>query len=53
VRAQLPAQIERFAGRFLRPRGWIESQAADGAIVRAELPSTTPYHLATAYDALP
>lgn len=53
VRAQLPAQIERFAQRFLRPNGWIESQAADGAIVRAEMPSTTPYHLATAYDALP
>ena len=53
VRAQLPAQIERFAERFLRPHGWIESQAADGGIVRAELPSTTPYHLATAYAALP
>jgi mannose/cellobiose epimerase-like protein (N-acyl-D-glucosamine 2-epimerase family) len=53
VRAQLPAQIERFAGRFLRPNGWTESQAADGTIMRAELPSTTPYHLATAYDALP
>jgi mannose/cellobiose epimerase-like protein (N-acyl-D-glucosamine 2-epimerase family) len=53
VRAQLPAQIERFSKRFLRPNGWIESQAANGVIVRAEMPSTTPYHLATAYDALP
>ena len=53
VRAQLPAQIERFTKRFLRPNGWIESQTANGVIVRAEMPSTTPYHLATAYDALP
>jgi mannose/cellobiose epimerase-like protein (N-acyl-D-glucosamine 2-epimerase family) len=53
VRAQLPAQIARFAGRFLRPQGWIESQSAEGVVVRAELPSTTPYHLATAYAALP
>jgi hypothetical protein len=49
----LPAQIARFAGRFLRPQGWIESQSAEGVVVRAELPSTTPYHLATAYAALP
>jgi len=53
VRAQLPAQIARFATRFLRPHGWVESQTAEGVIVRAELPSTTPYHLATAYAALP
>ena len=53
VRAQLPAQIARFSGRFLRPRGWIESQSAEGVVMRAELPSTTPYHLATAYAALP
>jgi mannose/cellobiose epimerase-like protein (N-acyl-D-glucosamine 2-epimerase family) len=53
VRAQLPAQIARFSGRFLRPQGWIESQSAEGVVMRAELPSTTPYHLATAYAALP
>lgn len=53
VRAKLPAQIERFGPRFIRPAGWIESQSAAGEIVRAELPSTTPYHLATAYAALP
>lgn len=53
VRAQLAAQIARFGARFLRPHGWIESQSAAGTIVRAELPSTTPYHLATAYAALP
>ena len=53
VRAQLPAQIAHFSGRFLRPQGWIESQSAEGVVMRAELPSTTPYHLATAYAALP
>ena len=53
VRAQLPAQIARFARRFIRPQGWIESQSAEGVVMRPELPSTTPYHLATAYAALP
>jgi len=53
VRAELPAQIARFGARFLTVQGWIESQTADSQIVRAELPSTTPYHLATAYAALP
>jgi mannose/cellobiose epimerase-like protein (N-acyl-D-glucosamine 2-epimerase family) len=53
VRALLPAQIARFSGRFIRPQGWIESQSAEGVVMRPELPSTTPYHLATAYAALP
>jgi mannose/cellobiose epimerase-like protein (N-acyl-D-glucosamine 2-epimerase family) len=51
--ARLPLQIERFAARFLRANGWIECRAAGGEITRAEMPSTTPYHLATAYAALP
>ncbi|WP_250509761.1 AGE family epimerase/isomerase [Caballeronia sp. GACF4] len=46
-------QIERFGARFLHARGWIECRSADGAITRSEMPSTTPYHLATAYAALP
>jgi mannose/cellobiose epimerase-like protein (N-acyl-D-glucosamine 2-epimerase family) len=53
VRAELPAQIARFGQRFILPHGWIEAQSASGDIVRAEMPSTTPYHLATAYAALP
>jgi mannose/cellobiose epimerase-like protein (N-acyl-D-glucosamine 2-epimerase family) len=53
ARAALPAQIERFAGRFLHASGWTECRSAAGAITRAEMPSTTPYHLATAYAALP
>ncbi len=50
---ELATQIERFATRFLHARGWIEAKHADGAIARADMPSTTPYHLATAYASLP
>ncbi|WP_233837258.1 AGE family epimerase/isomerase [Paraburkholderia sp. ZP32-5] len=53
VRAQLPRQIELFEQRFLHPRGWFECKTADGQVARADMPSTTPYHLATAYAALP
>lgn len=51
--APLATQIGRFAARFLHPRGWYECKTADGEVVRADMPSTTPYHLATAYAALP
>ncbi len=50
---KLGAQIERFRARFLHAKGWVEYRALDGKITRAEMPSTTPYHLATAYAALP
>jgi mannose/cellobiose epimerase-like protein (N-acyl-D-glucosamine 2-epimerase family) len=49
----LSRQIERFGERFLHARGWIEARSGNGEIVRAEMPSTTPYHLATSYAALP
>ncbi len=49
----LPSQIERFRTRFLHPLGWYESKTAGGDIARADMPSTTPYHLATAYASLP
>lgn len=52
-RALLPAQIERFRTRFLHPSGWYECKTAAGEVSRADMPSTTPYHLATAYAALP
>ncbi|MFM0250182.1 AGE family epimerase/isomerase [Paraburkholderia sediminicola] len=51
--AALPRQIELFRRRFLRPQGWFECKTAAGDVARADMPSTTPYHLATAYDALP
>lgn len=53
VRAALPQQIERFRERFLHARGWFECKTPAGDVARADMPSTTPYHLATAYAALP
>ncbi|WP_109483076.1 AGE family epimerase/isomerase [Paraburkholderia sp. C35] len=53
LRAVLPAQIARFQPRFLNDRGWIECMSQTGEVSRADMPSTTPYHLATAYAALP
>jgi mannose-6-phosphate isomerase len=51
--ALLPVQIERFNRRFLHAQGWFECKTSAGDISRADMPSTTPYHLATAYAALP
>lgn len=44
--------LAQFPGRFLHGLGWRECIGPDGAVLRADMPSTTPYHLATAYDAL-
>ena len=53
VQAELTPQIARFRERFLQPHGWFECKTPDGNVARADMPSTTPYHLATAYAALP
>jgi mannose/cellobiose epimerase-like protein (N-acyl-D-glucosamine 2-epimerase family) len=53
VRATLPRQIERFSARFLKPEGWFECKTPQDTVARDDMPSTTPYHLATAYAALP
>ncbi|MDE1181995.1 AGE family epimerase/isomerase [Paraburkholderia sp.] len=53
ARERLPQQIERFQQRFLHASGWYEAKTPAGDIARADMPSTTPYHLATAYAALP
>ncbi|MFM0203758.1 AGE family epimerase/isomerase [Paraburkholderia fungorum] len=53
ARRALPGQIERFRQRFLHPQGWFECKTGAGDVSRADMPSTTPYHLATAYAALP
>ncbi|MEX3669031.1 AGE family epimerase/isomerase [Paraburkholderia phenoliruptrix] len=53
VRATLQRQMELFQQCFLRLQGWIECKTATGETARADMPSTTPYHLATAFDALP
>ena len=49
----LALQIPRFQARFLHARGWYECLTPTGDVARADMPSTTPYHLATAYAALP
>lgn len=53
VRATLAPQIARFATRFLTREGWVECRSAAGDVARADMPSTTPYHLLSAYQALP
>jgi len=53
VRATLPARAGRFAERFLTQRGWVECRSASGDVARADMPSTTPYHLLSAWLALP
>lgn len=53
VKARLPDAASRFKTRFLHDRGWFECLAADGTVSRTDMPSTTPYHLATAFLVLP
>lgn len=48
----LGRQLAHFKNRFLHAGGWREVLDADGALRRADMPSTTPYHLMTAYAAL-
>ncbi|WP_206957365.1 AGE family epimerase/isomerase [Trinickia acidisoli] len=48
----LALQIPRFQARFLHARGWYECLTPAGDVARADMPSTTPYHLATAYASL-
>lgn len=53
VRSLLDGEANRFRSRFLHERGWYECLAPDGSVTRADMPSTTPYHLATAFSVLP
>ena len=48
----LAVQLARFEQRFVHAQGWREVIGADGALMRADMPSTTPYHLMAAYAAL-
>jgi mannose-6-phosphate isomerase len=52
-RDRLAVQIAHFQSRFLHRLGWYECKTASDDIARADMPSTTPYHLATAYASLP
>ncbi|ANN69545.1 N-acylglucosamine 2-epimerase [Bordetella bronchialis] len=51
--AALSRQLACFEQRFLHERGWYECLDAGGQVARADMPSTTPYHLASCYAALP
>ncbi|CAM3693330.1 hypothetical protein BOSP111201_20660 [Bordetella sputigena] len=52
-RRDLARQLARFRERFLHARGWYECLDGEGRVARADMPSTTPYHLAACYLALP
>ncbi|MFF7707668.1 AGE family epimerase/isomerase [Pseudomonas sp. NPDC007930] len=46
------AQLQHLRAQHLHAAGWYECRDAQGAVSRQDMPSTTPYHLATAYAAL-
>jgi mannose-6-phosphate isomerase len=50
---RLKRQLSHFRERFIHARGWYECLDGRGRVARADMPSTTPYHLATCYAALP
>jgi mannose-6-phosphate isomerase len=49
----LKRQLGHFRERFIHAGGWYECLDGHGRVARADMPSTTPYHLATCYAALP
>lgn len=50
--ALLARQLVALQQRFLYPAGWHECLDTDGKVSRNDMPSTTPYHLATCYSGL-
>lgn len=50
--ALLARQLNALQQRFLHPTGWNECLDSQGTISRSDMPSTTPYHLATCYIGL-
>ncbi|QIH05917.1 MULTISPECIES: AGE family epimerase/isomerase [unclassified Pseudomonas] len=48
----LERQLQALQGKFLHAGGWHECLDAGGAVSRRDMPSTTPYHLATCYQGL-
>ncbi|UDG82630.1 AGE family epimerase/isomerase [Candidatus Vallotia cooleyia] len=48
----LKTQLNHFKQRFLRNYGWIEAISQNSSAVRVDMPSTTPYHIATMYHAV-
>jgi mannose-6-phosphate isomerase len=50
--AVLQRQLLALQQHFLHDKGWHECLDAKGAVSRRDMPSTTPYHLATCYQGL-
>ncbi|UVJ44522.1 AGE family epimerase/isomerase [Pseudomonas sp. LS1212] len=49
---QVLQQLRTLQQHFLHGGGWYECLDAKGAVSRSDMPSTTPYHLATCYIGL-
>lgn len=49
---KLLAQLKAMEQRFLHDGGWYECRDGEGAVSRHDMPSTTPYHLATCLEGL-
>ena len=45
-------QLQALQQRFLHAGGWYECRDENGDVSRQDMPSTTPYHLATSYRGL-
>ena len=45
-------QLQALHQHSLHPRGWFECRDENGEVSRRDMPSTTPYHLATCYRGL-
>ncbi|WP_312935964.1 AGE family epimerase/isomerase [Pseudomonas sp.] len=50
--ARLITQLTALDEQFMHASGWHECRDASGAVSRHDMPSTTPYHLATALEGL-
>ena len=50
--AVLQRQLLALQEHFLHEKGWHECLDAEGRVSRRDMPSTTPYHLATCYQGL-
>lgn len=50
--AKLMTQLKALEDNFLHAGGWHECRDGQGAVSRHDMPSTTPYHLATCLEGL-
>jgi mannose-6-phosphate isomerase len=50
--ASVQRQLQALQQRFLHVGGWYECRDEKGEVSRKDMPSTTPYHLATCYRGL-